>query len=217
MADVSILPAEPEKPKLNKTGQALQSALDLVGRGGDKQTIVDTINRQAYDALVAGDTETSAQLAAVASNYADSAREDYGVSTDKGLAYLGNVQRDITAGKYNETPVPTPTVSTNPPPVDMAQNRLAQAVREGNPAEIAKAQQDLQRAKVAEVNARAPDPVGVVNHAQNAPPRVASRMDALTYVQTLSSELDALDGATITVNTVNQSDELLRRYRANGL
>ena len=206
-----------DKPKLTTTGQALQTALDTIGRGGERADIQAALDQQIIQANQAGDANTAHALEIVSHNYAISDTEAASVSTTEGWAALGNLQRDIAQGKYNDTtaatPAPAPTPAPVQSPTDIAQNRLAQAVQGGNPQAIQKAEQDLQQAKVGAVQDRQ-----TVVHTTSAPAApvvaVAPTNDPLTYVQNLHAALNALDGTTITVNTVTSDDELLRRYRA---
>lgn len=206
--DVTSLPAtsaEPEPPKLTATGQALQSALDFIGRGGERADIQAELDRRVASATQAGDADTANALSALAFNYLISSSEPAAGSTSAGWAYLGNVQRDIAAGKYNVGA--TAPASSAPSSIDAAQNRLAQAVREGNPREIALAQRALQQAKVEAVKSRTETTTTTtaqVTPGAAAPLSGADRLTATKWpeVVALKQTLQSLDGATITVNTV---------------
>lgn len=222
MADVKIQPAgDPvdPPPKLTTTGQALQSALDLVGRGGERSVIEGQINQQVMSARQSGDETTANALQALLSNYhLASVSEAATGSNTEGFAYLGNVQRDITAGKYNETApaaaAPAPATSPQQSAINAATNRYAAAVAGGNPQAIAVAERDLNELKVESVKTRTTTTTTTTVSAPHAAPvSTGAPTDALAYARAFRKEIQALDGATVTVNTVTD-DEILRRYRA---
>lgn len=110
-------PEPPPPPKLTEQGSQAEWALGLIGAGGDKQSILSQINAKVAEDLNANTPEAlkAAQLlTAIASNYRDA--ELYANSNTQGIAYLRQVQQDLTAGKYDTaskvappTPPPPPT------------------------------------------------------------------------------------------------------------
>lgn len=87
-----------DKPHLSDLGQAIQDALDSIGRGGDKSKIVAGIQARAMTAAQSGKMDIAAQLTAIASEYANSA--DFANQSDRGIGYLMGLQADLTAGNY---------------------------------------------------------------------------------------------------------------------
>lgn len=93
-------PAAPveDKPHLSELGQAIQTALTSIGRGGDKDKIVADIQAKALSAAKSGKMDIAAQLTAIASEYANSA--DFANSADRGIGYLSSLQQSLNAGVY---------------------------------------------------------------------------------------------------------------------
>ena len=213
-----------DKPKLTATGQALQSALDLIGQGGDKASIVAQIDQQIIAANASGDQATAEALKMVAFNYAN--YDQFADSSTQGIAYLRQVQGDIAQGKYNDTTAVAPSPAAPAPapvqsPTDIAQDRLAQAVQGGNPQAIQKAEQDLHQAEYDAVHSQTSTTTTTASTTSlsTRPVPAMSTSDALVATQwpqviALKQTLEALDGATVTVKTVQNTDEQIRRYRA---
>lgn len=86
-AQTTIIPAA--------AAAAARSALDLIGAGGDKQTIVDQLDRMVFDAAAQQDTVAAELLKSIDVNFRNSA--ELASSNTEGIAFLKSIDAQLRA------------------------------------------------------------------------------------------------------------------------